>query len=93
MTQLISATLTKEAAEIYNNWEKQTKSKKISLMICEQHTNLMRMDAMQKQIDTKNKLMAKVIWELSENPIHKSLCSRLNESLIGTLHYQYGLDS
>lgn len=89
MTQLISATLSKEAAEIYNNWEKQQKSKIISRMITEQHTNLLRMDAMSKQIEIKNTLIAKVIWELSENPIYRSLCDELNETLIGTLHYQY----
>ena len=35
MKQLISATLSEEAAEIYNNWEKQKKSQIISAMIIE----------------------------------------------------------
>lgn len=91
MTQLISATLSIEAAEIYNNWEKQQKSKIISRMITDQHTNLLQMDAMKKQIEAKNIMIAKVIWELSDNPIHRSMIIDLNDLLIGTLHYQYGL--
>lgn len=91
MTQLISATLSIEAAEIYNNWEKQQKSKIISRMITDQHTNLLQMDAMKKQLEAKNIMIAKVIWELSDNPIHRSMIIDLNDLLIGTLHYQYGL--
>ncbi|AXH78516.1 MAG: hypothetical protein [Circular genetic element sp.] len=89
MTQLISATLSKEAAEIYNNWEKQTKSKKISGLIVSNDALHLRMDAMSKQINLKNIQIARVIWELKDNPIHKSLCTDLNELLIGTIHYQY----
>jgi hypothetical protein len=89
MTQLISATLSNEAAEIYNNWEKQTKSKKISELIVRENVLHLRMDAMSKQIQQKNIQIARVIWELKDNPIHKSLCTDLNDLLIGTIHYQY----
>lgn len=89
MTQLISATLSNEAAEIYNNWEKQTKSKKISELIVRENVLHLRMDAMDKQIQQKNIQIARVIWELKDNPIHKSLCTDLNDLLIGTIHYQY----
>ena len=89
MTQLISATLTKEAAEIYNNWEKRTKSAKISDIIIMHSVNQERVEDLTKGIQQRNIAIARVIWELKANPIHASLCTDLNELLLGTIHYQY----
>jgi hypothetical protein len=93
---LISATLTKEAKEIYDNWPRMSKengsiskSAKISKLIVEQNDIHLRMEAMKKQINQKNILISRVIWELKSNPIHKSLCTDLNDLLLGTIHYQY----
>ena len=93
---LISATLTKEAKEIYDNWPRMSKengdlskSAKISKLIVEQNDIHLRMDAMKKQINQKNIQIARVIWELRENPIYNSLCTDLNDLLLGTIHYHY----
>ena len=93
---LISATLTKEAKEIYDSWPRMnkenneiSKSAKISKLIVEQNEIHLRMDAMTKQINQKNILISRVIWELKANPIYNSLCTDLNDLLIGTMHYQY----
>lgn len=89
MKQLISATLSEEAAIIYNNWEKQRKSAIISDMIVRQNVYFKMIEDMQKGLKERNELISRVIWELKDNPIHKSLCTDLNEKLVGTLHYQY----
>ncbi|MDE0954558.1 MAG: hypothetical protein OR994_07765 [Candidatus Poseidoniales archaeon] len=93
---LISATLTKEAKEIYDSWPRMSKEKlqisksaRISKLIVEQNDIHLRMDAMSKQINQKNILISRVIWELKSNPSHKSLCTDLNDLLLGTIHYQY----
>jgi hypothetical protein len=89
MKQLISATLSKEAAEIYNSWPKQKKSAKISDIICKGDSYLERIIDMQKGINDRNKLISRVIWELNDNPIHKSLCTDLNDILAGSLHQSF----
>jgi hypothetical protein len=38
MKQLISATLSEEAAKIYNNWEKQKKSARLSELIVKENS-------------------------------------------------------
>jgi len=93
---LISATLTKDAKAIYDNWPRMSreknitsKSAKISKLIVEQNEIHLRMDAMTKQINEKNILIARVIWELKSNPVYSSLCTDLNDLLLGTIHYQY----
>ena len=89
MKQLISATLSKEAAEIYNSWPKQKKSAKISSIICEGDSYLKRVLDLQEGINDRNKLISRVIWELSDNPIHKSLRTDLNDILAGSLHQSF----
>ena len=93
---LISATLTKEAKAIYDSWPRMnrvknitSKSAKISKLIVEQNDIHLRMDAMTKQINQKNIMIARVIWELKSNPNYNSLCTDLNDLLLGTIHYQY----
>ena len=89
MKQLISATLSKEAAVIYNSWPKQKKSAKISDIICEGDSYLKRVLDLQEGINDRNKLISRVIWELNGNPIHMSLCTDLNEILAGSLHQAF----
>ena len=52
MKQLISATLSQEAATIYNNWEKQQKSKILSELIVKENYNL---DALKALKEAKSK--------------------------------------
>ena len=89
MKQLISATLSEEAAEIYNSWEKQKKSSIISAMIIEQDQNMKLIEALRTRRDVQTALIAKAnvaLW--LKNP-KDPLCQELNDSLVGTIHYQY----
>lgn len=92
MSNLISATLTPEAMEIYKKMEKGSKSKKISQLIEQGHVIQRRLEDLTLGINARNIQIARVIWELKDNPIHKSLCTDLNELLLGTIHYQYWKD-
>jgi len=89
MKQLISATLSEEAAQIYNSWEKQKKSSMISAMIIEQDQNMKLIEALRTRRDVQTALIAKAnvaLW--LKNP-KDPLCQELNDSLVGTIHYQY----
>jgi hypothetical protein len=89
MKQLISATLSKEAAEIYNEWEKQKKSQIISAMIVEQNQNMKLIEALRIRRDVQTALIAKANVALWLKDPKDPLCLELNETLIGTIHYQY----
>jgi len=62
MSNLISATLTKEAKEIHNNWERGTKSKKISDLIVMGSVNQRRVEDLTLGINDRNIQIARVIW-------------------------------
>ena len=89
MSNLISATLTPEAMKLYKNMEKGQKSRIISTLIVEGKTLNQRLEDLMKGINERNIQISRVIWELKDNPIHKSLCTDLNALLIGTIHHQY----
>jgi hypothetical protein len=89
MKQLISATLSEEAAEIYNNWEKQKKSQIISQMIIEQDINMKLIEALRTRRDVQTALIAKANVALWLKDPKDPLCEELNETLVGTIHYQY----
>ncbi|MCP3700195.1 MAG: hypothetical protein GY920_16845 [Aliivibrio sp.] len=89
MKQLISATLSEEAAKIYNNWEKQKKSQIISDMIVKEEVNLKLIDALRTRRDVQTALIAKANVALWLKDPSNPLCKELNESLVGTIHYQY----
>lgn len=74
--------------EIYKKMERGQKSRIISEMIENDLVKQLRHEAFQKQINAKNMAISRVIWELKDNPIHKSLLTDLNDLLIGTIHYQ-----
>ena len=89
MKQLISATLSEEAAEIYNNWEKQKKSQIISAMIIEQNQNMKLIEALRIRRDVQTALIAKANVALWLKDPSDPLCLELNDTLVGTIHYQY----
>lgn len=89
MSNLISATLTAEAMEIYKDLPRGEKSKMISDLLVNDLIKQKKHEAMIKQINSKNIAISRVIWELKDNPIHKSLLTDLNELLINTIYYQY----
>jgi len=89
LKQLISATLSSEAAEIYNSWQKQKKSQIISAMIVEQDQNMKLIEALRIRRETQTALIAKANISLWLKDPSNPLCRELNESLAGTIHYQY----
>jgi len=89
LKQLISATLSSEAAEIYNSWQKQKKSQIISQMIIEQDQNMKLIEALRIRRETQTALIAKANVALWLKDPSDPLCRELNDSLIGTIHYQY----
>lgn len=89
MKQLISATLSKEAADIYNNWQKQKKSAILSELIVNNQSNHQRVEDLTIGINDRNIQIARVIWELKGMPNYELLCADLNDLLLGTVHYQY----
>lgn len=91
MSNLISATLTPEAMQIYKEMQKGHKSRIISELLVEHTTMKLRSEAFQKQINKKNIAISRVIWELRDNPIYKPLLTDLNDLLINTIHYQNDL--
>ena len=93
---LISATLTKEAQEIYDSWPRMSKengyiskSAKISLLIVSGDSLRVRVNDLTQGINERYKAISRVIWELKSNPIHRLLRDDLNDLLIGTIMYQY----
>ena len=89
MKQLISATLSKEAAEIYNNWEKQKKSARLSELIVKEDSNYNHLKALQTQKSYHQRLISNAMIALHlKDPSHP-LCKQLNEALEGTIYYQY----
>ena len=89
MKQLISATLSEEAAEIYNSWKKQKKSEIISKMICSENTNVLLIEALRKKINHQQTIIAKANIKIFLDDPSSPLSSELNEVLEGTIHYQY----
>lgn len=89
MSNLISATLTPQAMDLYKEMKRGDKSRIISKLIVEGHTINKRLEDLTQGINERNIQISRVIWELKDNPIHKSLCTDLNALLIGTIHHQY----
>ena len=89
MKQLISATLSEEAAEIYNSWAIHKKSEIISKMICSENSNLLLIEALRKRINHQQTVIAKANIKIYLDDPSSPLSSELNETLEGTIHYQY----
>jgi len=89
MKQLISATLSEEAAEIYNNWEKQKKSARLSELIVKEDSNHNHIQALQKQKGYHQRIISNAMIALHLKDPQHPLCKQLNEALEGTIYYQY----
>ncbi len=81
--------MSEEAAAIYNEWEKQKKSQIISDIIVNQNQNMKLIEALRIRRDVQTALIAKANVALWLRDPKDPLCIELNESLIGTIHYQY----
>jgi len=89
MKQLISATLSEEAAQIYNEWEKQKKSAILSEMIVRKDEIYKHNEALIKAKGHHQQLISNAMIALHlKDPSHP-LCKELNEALHGTIYYQY----
>ena len=89
MKQLISATLSEEAATIYNNWEKQKKSARLSELIVKENSNHDHIKALQTQKSYNQRLISNAMIALHIKDPQHPLCKQLNEALEGTIYYQY----
>lgn len=89
MKQLISATLSQEAAEIYNEWPKQKKSKILSDIIIANDTIHKIAFARQKRIGALQQLLGRVIVRLYVIEGQTPLVDDINSELEETIYYQY----
>jgi len=89
MKQLISATLSEEAAEIYNNWERQQKSKILSDIIVQNDSVFKHREALIQAKAHQQRLISNAMIALHLKDPEHPLCRELNEALIGTIYYQY----
>ena len=89
MKQLISATLSEEAARIYNNWEKQKKSKILSDIIVVNDSILQLSEARKKQIGDLQVLLSRAMIEMKQEMGLTPLVQQINERLSHTIYYQY----
>ena len=85
MKQLISATLSEEAALIYNNLEKQKKSAKLSELIVKENSNYDHIQALQKQKGYHQRIISNAMIALHLKDPQHPLCKQLNEALEGTI--------
>lgn len=90
MKQLISATLSKEAADIYNNWEKQKKSARISELIVKENSVHNHVEALIKRTAIQQQLLGDVLLKIWQQDHNDPLVRTINEMLWGTIHYQFG---
>ena len=89
MKQLISATLSEEAATIYNNWEKQKKSARLSELIVKENSNHDQIKALPTQKSYNQRLISNEMIALHIKDTPHPRCKQLNEALEGTIYYQY----
>ena len=89
MKQLISATLSENAALIYNSWEKQKKSKILSQLITESDTIMKHRDALVKAKGEHQRLISNAMIALHLKDPNHPLVQELNDALHGTIYYQY----
>tara|TARA_R100001086_G_C11831435_1_gene256702 strand:+ start:331 stop:612 length:282 start_codon:yes stop_codon:yes gene_type:complete len=92
MKQLISATLSEEAATIYNNWEKQKKSMILSELIVKENQNRDHIIALQTAKGNLQRLISNAMIHIYLNDPKHPLVRELNDVLHGTIYYQYWED-
>ena len=89
MKQLISATLSEEAAAIYNSWEKQKKSQILSELIVNENASRLQIQALQTMRGNAHILLSQAMIQIKLKEGLTPLVERMNDMLIGTIHYQY----
>ena len=86
----ICATLSLDAAEIYENWPKQQKSKILSELIVKEDSTRKHIIALQKQQGKTQTLIHESMIRLYLKEGKTPLVLRMNESLMNNVHlYQY----
>ena len=86
MKMMISATLSLEAAAIYQNWEKQQKSKILSELIVKHNSNREHILALQKLTKDAQMLIHQSMIRLYTIEGKSPLVLKMNEQLIGNVH-------
>ena len=89
MKQLISATLSEEAATIYNNWQRQQKSKILSELIVKEESHRLQIHALQTMRGKAHSVISQAMIQIKLKEGLTPLVKRMNDMLIGTIHYQY----
>ena len=86
MKQLISATLSEEAANIYNNWEKQKKSARLSELIVKEDSNLKHIEALSRAKSNAQMIIHQSMIRLYTIEGKSPLVLKMNDMLIGNVH-------
>jgi hypothetical protein len=86
MKQLISATLSEEAAKIFNDWPKQQKSKIISDLIQKGEGQRKQIIALQVSRTKNLALLGDIIVKMKLKEGVTPLVERINEQLFGTIY-------
>ena len=86
MKQLISATLSEEAAAIYNNWERQQKSKLLSELIVKENTNSVALKALLEAKSNTQMIIHQAMIRLYTIEGKSPLVLKMNDTLIGNVH-------
>ena len=89
MKQLISATLSTEAAEIYNNWEKQQKSRILSELIIKESGHRDEISALRAQRAALQMKLSSAMIKIQLKEGKTPLVEEMNSLLDGTIYYQY----
>lgn len=88
MKQLISATLSKEAAEIYNSWRRQHKSRILSELIESESNWKENYENILQGLNDKNAHIVQLMIHIKLKEGYTPLLKKINESLYGTLYFQ-----
>ena len=89
MKGIISATLSEEAYAIRETWPPQEKSRILSELIVKENVNRLQIDALQKQRSSTHLIISQCMIHLLLTEGKSPLVVRMNNSLEGTIHYQY----
>tara|TARA_R110001606_G_C15364713_1_gene648928 strand:- start:171 stop:461 length:291 start_codon:yes stop_codon:yes gene_type:complete len=88
MKQLISATLSKEAAQIYNSWRRQHKSRILSELIEDESNWKDNYENLLKGLNEKNAHIVQLMIHIKLKEGYIPLLHDINHSLYGTLYFQ-----
>ena len=88
MKQLISATLSEEAAKIYNSWRRQHKSRILSELIEDESHWKDNYDKIIQGMNKKNAHIVQLMIHIKLKEGYTPLLEKINSELYGTLYYQ-----